>query len=178
MTARHDGREPAALLVEFRDRLPKGKALDVAMGYGRHALYLAAAGWEVDAVERDPEAVAACRAEARRRGLSINVIEADLDVYRPPASTYDLITCFYFLDRALIPHIRDALKPGGVIIYETFSIENQRRFGAPRRTEFCLQPNELLTLFEGFLIMDVREGMVGGQYAASLVASKPGGDHG
>lgn len=178
MTARHDGREPAALLVEFRDRLPKGKALDVAMGYGRHALYLAAAGWEVDAVERDPEAVAACRAEARRRGLSINVIEADLDVYRPPASTYDLITCFYFLDRALIPHIRDALKPGGVIIYETFSIENQRRFGAPRRTEFCLQPNELLTLFEGFLIMDAREGMVGGQYAASLVARKPGGDHG
>ncbi len=178
ITARHDGREPAALLVEFRDRLPKGRVLDVAMGYGRHALYLAAAGWEVDAVERDPEAVAACRAEARRRGLSINVIEADLDVYRPPASTYDLITCFYFLDRALIPHIRDALKPGGVIIYETFSIENQRRFGAPRRTEFCLQPNELLTLFEGFLIMDVREGMVGGQYAASLVASKPGGDHG
>lgn len=178
MTARHDGREPAALLVEFRDRLPKGKALDVAMGYGRHALYLAAAGWEVDAVERDPEAVAACRAEARRRGLSINVIEADLDVYRPPASTYDLITCFYFLDRALIPHIRDALKPGGVIIYETFSIENQRRFGGPRRTEFCLQPNELLTLFEGFLIMDAREGMVGGQYAASLVARKPGGDHG
>lgn len=178
MTARHDGREPAALLVEFRDRLPKGRALDVAMGYGRHALYLAAAGWEVDAVERDPEAVAACRADARRRGVSINVIEADLDVYRLPASTYDLITCFYFLDRALIPRIRDALKPGGVIVYETFSIENQRRFGTPRRVEFCLQPNELLTLFEGFLVMDAREGLVGGQYAASLVASKPVGDHG
>lgn len=178
MTARHDGREPAALLVEFRDRLPKGRALDVAMGYGRHALYLAAAGWEVDGVERDAEAIAACREEARRRGLSINVIEADLDVYRLPASTYDLVTCFYFLDRALIPQIRDALKPGGVIVYETFGIENQRRFGTPRRAEFCLQPNELLTLFEGFLVMDVREGLVGGQYAASLVASKPVGDHG
>src|SRR3972149_347899 len=84
--------EPAALVVEFRDRLPKGRALDVAMGYGRHALYLAAAGWEVDAVERDPEAVAACRAEARRRGLSINAIEADLGGYRLPVAAHDLLT--------------------------------------------------------------------------------------
>ena len=52
MGERHDGKDPAEILVEYRERLPKGKALDVAMGYGRHALYLAAAGWEVDGIEQ------------------------------------------------------------------------------------------------------------------------------
>ncbi len=168
----HDGKVPAEILVEYRDRLPKGRALDVAMGYGRHALYLAAAGWEVDGIERDPEAIAACREEAGRRGLSIHVQEADLERERPPVATYDLVICFYYLDRALIPHLRATLKPGGVIVYETFTIENQKRFGTPRRTEFCLQPGELTALFEGFSVIDAREGLVRGQYVASLVARK------
>ncbi len=173
MTDCHDVREPAPLLVEFRDRLPKGAALDLAMGYGRHALYLASAGWTVHGIERDPDAVAACRRQAEQRRLSLRAEQADLDTYRIPASAYDLVVVFYFLDRALIPQIRDALRPGGAIVYETFTIENQQRFGRPQRTEFCLQPGELPTLFEGFSVLTSREGLVGGQYVAQLVAFKP-----
>jgi SAM-dependent methyltransferase len=174
----HDVRDPAPLLVEFRDRLPKGTALDVAMGYGRHALYLAEAGWKVHGVERDPDAVAACRREADRRRLSLRVEQVDLDTYRLAPAAYDLVTVFYFLDRALIPQIREAVKPGGAIVYETFTIENQQRFGRPKRTGFCLQPGELPTLFNGFDLLASREGLVGGQYVAQLVAVKPGAPHG
>lgn len=170
----HDVPDPAPLLVEFRDRLPKGAALDVAMGYGRHALYLAEAGWKVHGIERDPDAVAACRRAAERRRLSLRVEQADLDTYRIPVAAYDLVTVFYFLDRALIPQIREAIKPGGAIVYETFTIENQQRFGRPKRTGFCLQPGELPRLFEGFDALASREGLVGGQYVAQLVAVKPG----
>ena len=169
----HDVSDPAPLLVEFRDRLPKGTALDLAMGYGRHVLYLAAAGWGVHGIERDPDAAAACRGEAERRGLSLRVEQADLDTYRIPANAYDLVVVFYFLDRALIPQIRDAIKPGGAIVYETFTIENQRRFGRPRRTDFCFQPGELAAAFEGFRVLASREDLVGGQYVAQLVAVKP-----
>ncbi len=174
MTARHDGQQPAGILVEYRDRLPKGRALDVAMGYGRHALYLAEAGWDVDGLERDPEAVAAARTEATRRGLAIHATETDLETYRLPASTYDLVVCFYYLDRALVPQLRETLKPGGMIVYETFTIENQRRFGIPGRTQFCLQPSELPALFNGFEVVESREGLVDGQYVAGLVARKLG----
>jgi SAM-dependent methyltransferase len=169
----HDAADPAPLLVEFRDRLPKGTALDLAMGYGRHALYLAAAGWDVHGIERDPDAVAACRREAERRGLSLRIEQADLDTYRISSGAYDLVVVFYFLDRALLPQIRDAIKPGGAIVYETFTIENQRRFGRPRRTDFCLQPGELAGSFAGFRVLASREGLVGGQYVAQLVAVKP-----
>jgi hypothetical protein len=83
------------------------------------------------------------------------------------------VVVFYFLDRALIPQIRDAIKPGGAIVYETFTIENQRRFGRPRRVEFCFQPGELARSFSGFRVLAEHEGLVGGQYAAQLVATKP-----
>jgi SAM-dependent methyltransferase len=169
----HNVPDPAPLLVEFRDRLPKGTALDLAMGYGRHALYLAAAGWDVHGIERDPDAVASVRREAARRGVSVRIEQADLDTYRIPRNAYDLVVVFYFLDRALIPQVRDAIKPGGAIVYETFSIENQRRFGRPRRTEFCFQPGELPQSFPGFRVLASREDLVGGQYVAQLVAVKP-----
>ncbi len=169
----HDVPDPAALLVAFRDRLPKGTALDVAMGYGRHALYLAEAGWKVHGIERDPGAVAACRREAEQRRLPLRVEQADLDTYRMPPSAYDLVVVFYFLDRALIPQIRDAIKPGGAIVYETFTVENQQRFGRPKRTGFCLRPGELARLFEDFEPLASREGLVDGQYVAQLVAMKP-----
>jgi len=171
----HDVRDAAPLLVEFRDRLPKGTALDVAMGYGRHAIYLAEAGWQVHGIERDPDAVAACRREAAERRLSLRVEQADLDTYRIPTAAYDLVVVFYFLDRALIPQICEAVKPGGAIVYETFTIENQQRFGRPKRTGFCLQPGELPRLFDGFTVLASREGLVGGQFVAQLVAVKPGG---
>lgn len=172
MRSCHDVEQPSAVLVRHRDRLPKGKALDVAMGYGRHARYLAEAGWEVDGIERDPEAIASVGADARQRGLPIRTIQADLETHRLPIAAYDLVVCFFYLDRALIPQLRETLKPGGVIVYETFTIENQHRFGKPGRTEFCLQPNELLSLFRGFEVLEAREGMVNGQYVASLVARK------
>ena len=127
-------RGPAALLVEQASLLPpRGKALDVAMGTGRNALYLASLGYEVTGIDISPVAVARCRAEAQRRGIRIEAVCADLTSYPLARESYDVVLNFYYLDRELCPRLVEALRPGGVLVFETFTLE-QRRFGwGPQR---------------------------------------------
>lgn len=166
--------EPAKLLVDFIKRLPRGRCLDVAMGRGRNALFLAGAGFEVEGLDRDPEAVAACQEIARSRGLSLKAQVADLESYSLPAERYDLIVCFYYLQRDLIPQMCKALRPAGVIVYETFLIDQHLRTGHPRRQEYCFEHNELLDFFRPFRVLFYHEGEIeGGTWAARIIAQKP-----
>ncbi|MBI4715938.1 MAG: class I SAM-dependent methyltransferase [Nitrospirae bacterium] len=180
MTEHHDHSQmtPASLLVESLPLLPKGgRALDVAMGKGRNALYLAERGFQVEGVEIDAEAVRVCEEEARRRNVTVNATTADLTRFQIPKETYDVIVCFYYLQRDLIPQMREGLKPGGVIVYETFLIDQHLKTGKPGRREFCFEQNELLHLFlQGFRVLSYREGFVSEDRAsASLVARKAAG---
>lgn len=177
--------KPASFLVEQLPRLPKGRALDVATGGGRHALYLAAHGYHVDAIDRDEAALIQLAASALAKVLPpIKTRAIDLEQPAPfdPGfghEIYDVVMVFFYLHRPLLPFLIDALKPGGVLIYETFTIENHRRHNHPRRWEFCLSQNELLRMASTLQILHYDEGAHDGvegsrsTYTAQLIAQKP-----
>ncbi len=94
---------------------PRGRALDVACGRGRHAIALARRGYEVDAVDLSPLGLACARERAGH--LRIRWIEADLDTWTPPESGYAVIVCVHFTEERLVPRLLSALAPGGVLAY-------------------------------------------------------------
>lgn len=166
-------RQPARFLIYNLGLLPRGRALDIAMGYGENAVFLASNGFQVEGVDISGEAVAGALEAARRAGVTIAATVADLGKdYVAPGNTYDVIIVFYYLQRSLIPSLKAALKEGGTIVYETFIID-QARFGRPSNPEHLLQHNELLHLFRDFRCLRYREGLVKeGKAVASIVAQK------
>ena len=171
---------PSTLIVAWADRLPKGRALDLACGSGRNALYLAELGFEVDAMDIAEPALKLVQDAARERGLAVNTILADLDEHTIPAGTYDLITTSFYLNRNLIPTMRDALKPGGFVLHEQHYATDYDVSG-PTDPLFRLGSNELLRLFLDFRVRFFSEGVEweserdGGRLIAlqQLVAQKP-----
>jgi dihydroneopterin aldolase len=151
---------PAAFLTEQVQRLPKGLALDVAAGRGRNALYLAAHGWTVEALDRDEEALATLAQAAQERHLAtLTVRRTDLEADPVlPAARYDLVVVCFYLQRSLFPALLKTLKPGGMLLYETFLIDNHLRYQHPRRKEFCLEHNELLRLTSPLRVLHYEEG--------------------
>ena len=168
------GREPTAFLKEHIKLLPKGKALDVATGEGRNAVFLAKNGFDVDCCDVSAVAIEKAKNLAKENNVRINAFVADLEDYKLPENSYDAITCFYYLQRDLIPQIKDSLKAGGMIMYETFTIENaERGFDGPKNKEHLLKPNELLYFFMDFKIIYYRELVLDDKKAiASLIAEK------
>ena len=172
-----DNFEPASFLVENVALLPKGRVLDTAMGYGRNALYLAGLGFQVDGVDISAEAVRYAKRTARASGLSINIKTANLEnEYKIEKNGYDGIICFSYLQRALIPQIKAGLRRGGVVVYETFLVD-QALWGKPKNPDYLLEHNELLEMFRDFRCLRYREGIfVNGRdwrAIASIVAEKP-----
>jgi SAM-dependent methyltransferase len=172
------GEEANLFLKRYIRRLPQGKALDIAAGEGKNAVFLARHGFEVDAVDISPTGLAKAKRLAKQAGVRIHPLLADLDHFLIPEERYDLIADFYFLSRRLIPKIRKGLRTGGKVIFETYLID-QRDLGTrgPRDSKYFLKHNELLRLFKGFRILIYREGIFeehGKKRAiASLIAEKP-----
>lgn len=176
---------PANFLLQQLHRLPKGKALDIAAGRGRHSLFLASHGFQVDAVDRDESALAYLSTSAQSDAPSAITTRA-LDLEQPAPNepglgkgVYDVILVFFYLHRPLFPAIMEALRPGGVLVYETFTIDNHVHHRHPKRREFCLSSNELLGLTAPLRVLHYDEGAhVDGDgsdhvYTAQLLASKP-----
>lgn len=168
---------PAQWLLDHRHLLRIGRVLDLACGQGRNALYLAKEGFQVEAWDRHKESLDALESKARPLGLgTIATRLVDLEQEPAiPAEAFDLIVVFYYLQRDLTPHILKALAPGGILVYETFLIDNHERFDHPHRKEFCLGHNELLSLLSTLRILAYREGPLHperGPFMASLVAQR------
>lgn len=168
------GKEPVEFLKEHIDILPRGKALDIAMGEGRNAVFLAENGFAVDGCDISEIAVKKAKELAKEHNVAIHAFVADLETSKLPKDTYDVIACFYYLQRDLIPQMKEALKPGGMIIYETYTIENRERgFEGPKNKDYLLKPNELLDLFKDLKIIYYRELVLNNKKAiASLIAKK------
>lgn len=171
------GKDPNPFLKKHIHLLPKGKALDLAAGEGRNAVFLAQHGFDVDAVDISKVGIEKTRALAREKEVGIHTLCADLKAYQIKKEKYDLIANFYFLSRSLIPKIKRGLKKGGRIIFETYILKHREiSTEGPKDRKYYLKPNELLRLFKGFRILFYREGIFkeGGRRKAiaSLIAEK------
>jgi 2-polyprenyl-3-methyl-5-hydroxy-6-metoxy-1,4-benzoquinol methylase len=166
-------RQPAQFLVENIDLLPRGRTLDVAMGSGRNAIYLAKLGFEVEGVDASKEAIEEALARAREEGVSIQTRVEDLEkIPHIDEEAYDLVICFNYLQRSLIPQMKNWVKHGGMLVYETFIID-QVRFGKPKNPDYLLGYNELLHTFQDFHVLRYREGIIEDRKAiASILAQK------
>jgi dihydroneopterin aldolase len=175
---------PARFLQEQLHLLPKGTALDVATGQGRNTLYLASHGDAVEGLDRNEQALATLAARAKQlnlTSLTLRRVDLEADPDQPPdlpKERYNVILVFFYLHRPLFPGLLRALKPGGMLIYETFLIDNHLRHQHPRRKEFCLAHNELLRLTRGLRVLHYDEGEreegYGGKptFTARLLATK------
>lgn len=166
---------PSSWLVECAGLLPPGgSALDVACGRGRHALLLAAARFPVRALDRDEEAIRELAAIASRLGLPVTAEVIDLEVpgVELGHEEHDLIVVFRYLHRPLFPALIRALRPGGLLLYETFT-RGQAGRGRPSNPDYLLEESELPALVAPLEILRRREGEFDGGIVSAVAARKP-----
>jgi SAM-dependent methyltransferase len=180
--------EPAGILCELKPLLPAGPALDLACGSGRNSLFLAERGRRVTAVDWSEPALRILEARAQGKKIpvrriqnfaqsgpikraGIDVLHADLEKIHLPEHSYDLIVCIRYLQRPLFPQISRALRPGGLLLYETFTLAQLDFEGGPRDPSHLLKPGELREAFPDLCVLFYRE-LRAGQGIASLAARK------
>jgi tellurite methyltransferase len=172
---------PSSWLVRHTHLLPKPTAewtpcaLDLAAGRGRNAFWLATqAGCRTLAIDIDPRTLADLEERARQAGADLETRCQDLEA--PDAAldhdAFDVVVVTRYLHRPLFPEIRAALRPGGLLIYETFTAA-QARLGKPTNPAFLLEPGELCSLVRPLEVLGEREGLFDGAAIASVVARRP-----
>lgn len=163
--------QPAAVLsAGLRYLPPPGTALDLACGLGANAIALARRGFRVDAWDLSPVAIEALRDYAVHEGLAIGAAVRDVIAAPPPPERFDLIIITRFLERDLCPAIAAALRPNGLLLYQTFY--GPSTGAGPSDPAFRLEPGELPRLFAGLELLDYREEGAAGE--AWLIARKEG----
>jgi SAM-dependent methyltransferase len=165
--------------AHLREACRRGPLLDLACGRGRHALAAARLGIRVLALDRDRAALAALASTARAEALPVAPLRADVE--RPPrlplaAGRLGAVLVFRFLCRELAPELASCLAPGGLLVYETFTIHQREVAYGPRNPAFLLRPGELPRLFPGLEVLELEEGWTAGarpEALARLVAQRP-----
>jgi len=185
--------EPAGFVRELLPLLPPGPALDLACGTGRHTLLFASRHQPVTAVDSSEVALEILekRAEAldyevsrvkrlsgqlpqstnRRQGIQL--WQADLEEVDLPAHVFSLVICVNYLQRSLFAQMEQTLIPGGVLLFETYTVAQLDFVGGPRNPNYLLERGELRTAFPGLRNLFYRE-LRAGKGIASLIAVKPG----
>ncbi len=167
---------PSPWLLANASLAPRGaRTLDVACGRGRHALLLAGAGYPVRAVDRDAAHVAWLGALARRLHLPLDAAVVDLEAAGADLGTgeWELVLVFRYLHRPLFPALVRSLRPGGVLLYETYTKDQAKR-GKPTSPDHLLEPGELPRLVAPLEVVRQREGDYDGRAIASVAARHPG----
>jgi tellurite methyltransferase len=148
---------PAVVLTANAHLLPaSGRALDLACGLGANALFLAERGLDTTAWDLSAVAIDRLAAEATARSLRLDLAVCDVEAHPPAPSSFDVIVVSHFLERVLMPAIAAALRPSGVLFYQTFAREAVSDCG-PSNPDFRLETNELLRLFQGLTVRVYRE---------------------
>ena len=144
----HGSEAPSAWVLRWADRVPAGgRVLDLACGSGRHARYFATRGYPVEAVDRDPAALAAL---AGVPGVTSRCADLEGAPWPYDGERFAGIVVANYLHRPLFPRLLDCIAPGGLMIYETFAAGNER-YGRPSNPAFLLRPGELLDVVRGRL---------------------------
>jgi tellurite methyltransferase len=174
----HASRDPNRLLVKALDRLKPGRALDIACGAGRHAIYMASRGWQVTAIDYSEVGLEIARRRAAERNVAIEIIEADLeqDGFAIEADRYDLICVFYYLQRNLFPWIQAGLRTNGTFIGAIHIVGDEPE-AHQMNPAFLLNPGELKDIFAEWHVEYYREGRWAGSEHkhrdAEIIARKP-----
>jgi tellurite methyltransferase len=147
--------DPTILLVETVENLPPGKAIDLACGTGRNALYLAELGWDVTAMDGSEAAIKELQARARTRGLTVNTAVADLTdpKFELAPNAFDLVVMAYYLQRDLFAKAKPAVRPGGLLLAIVHTPEPREaptyKRAAPGELRGFFEDWELLWDYEG-----------------------------
>ena len=179
--------EPAEFVRELLPLLPLGPALDLACGTGRHTLLLASRHQPVTAVDSSAVALQILERRARashcavahiegaaqagNHGYRIQLWHADLEELSLPQQAFSLVICVNYLQRSLFSQIERALVPGGVLLFETYTVAQLEFPGGPRNPRYLLQLGELRTAFPSLRGLFYRE-LRAGKGIASLIAQK------
>lgn len=178
--------QAAPLLQRFvqefmpRYHIPIGQGLDLACGAGRDLIYLAQQGWQMTGVDWSEDSLQRVQQLATQQHLRITTLLRDLETETLPlpefkAASFDLICVARYLHRPLFPLLRHLLKPGGIIIYQTFLQGcEQTAIGRPRNPKFLLAPHELAEQFQGLeYLLDETEVLEDGRPVSAFIARKP-----
>ena len=152
---------PARVLSDYSHLLPKaGEALDLACGLGGNALFLAERGLDTQGWDISEEAVS--RLESLAGRLPLKAVVRDVEAVPPEPERFDVIVVSHFLYRPLFGPLAEALRPGGLLFYQTFTEEKTPGGAGPRNPDYLLRPNKLLDAFRGLRVLAYREeGTVG-----------------
>jgi len=159
---------------EFLFGTSPGLALDVAGGVGRHSIWLAQRGWRVKLLDISEVGIQQAEENANRTGTAESISKEIRDLNTMSdlgREQYDLVVVFFFLQRELFPALLDATKPGGTLIYKTYTTEQKNFPGGPSHPMFLLEPNELLRAFSSLRILHYHETLQE-KGVAELVARK------
>ncbi len=169
------GKSPAKFLAENYHYIPFGASvLDMGMGEGRNAVFLAQKGYKVTGIDISSVAVKKSLALSKEFGVQINTVVASLNKYKIPDGTFDAIICFYYVDRSLIDKMRAWLKPGGVIVFEAYTIDQRNADPALKDDDpnYYLKKQELLRMFPDMRILKFEEPIHEKEYRSSLIVKK------
>ncbi|MDD2892478.1 MAG: methyltransferase domain-containing protein [Halothiobacillaceae bacterium] len=173
--------EAAWVLREYAHLLPtptptqgqgqgQGQALDLACGLGANALYLAGHGLQVSAWDSSAQAIARLQAAAHELGLALTAAVRDVVAQPPEPASLDVIVVAHFLERRLFPALIAALRPGGLLFYQTFTTQRVDGQSTPSNPDFLLAPNELLELCQPLRVLAYREDGLAGDLTQGMRA--------
>jgi len=152
---------PTAEVKSAAARLAPGRALDLACGYGRHAIWLHQQGWQVTAVDRDPAAILQLRQDFP--SLDSRVVDLEQDASLLPPDSCRLVVCWLYFQRDLLPRIRQAVEPGGIAA-----------LSALLDGRFAAGPGELLDAFSGWTVLhDAQSAHGPGKRSSQLIVQRP-----
>lgn len=169
------GKAPAKFLSENYSYIPlAGKVLDVGMGEGRNAVFLARKGYNITGVDISAVAVRKSRRLAAEYGIRINTVVSSMEDFKTPKESYDAILVFYYVDKKLNKKLLEWLKPGGLLIYESHTKRQKSVPGNEKyEDKYLLKEKELLTMFPSLRVLKYEEPLHLSEYTSSIILQKP-----
>lgn len=165
------GSKPIRFLKDNIHLLPKGRALDLAMGEGRNGVYMATQGFDVLGLDISPVGLNKAHQLAEHHKVKIETRVVDLENYQLKKNAYDVIICTYYMQRDLFDQMKESLKPGGMALVETYNIDYLRYARFSRK--YLLENNELLKIFKDFKIIRYQAYDDGKEAYSSIIVQKP-----
>jgi len=164
------GEKPIPFLVDNVHLLRKGKVLDIAMGEGRNGVYLATQGFEVLGLDISEKGLAKAHNLAKKNNVTIETKVVDLESFTLKPNSYDVILCTYYMQKNLFKQFQSALKPGGMIVVETYNVDYLKYAQFSRK--WALDTNEMLDIFKGLRVIRYQDYDDGKEAYSSIIAQK------